>query len=427
MKNRVIVALLFWCGLTLSSIDGVHAQLYQTETKDQSIKTLLVHPVNDWKASPVINLHGDDNVLVSFDELSHEYKRYAYRIIHCDRNWKKSNLNQLEYVSGFSENDIAVYGTSTNTLTNYTHYTFTLPNENVTLKLSGNYAIEIFDRDASKKIVATACFSIVDNKAAIKGLITANTDIDTEKDHQQVQFTVTPQGWSIQQAETEINVMVQKNREVGGEAAAVTPDLINPDQLVYEHNRALVFEGGNEYRRFEITSFKHAGLGVNRVAYFTPYYNAELFESKSRIKGYIYDQDQNGRYLVHTTDYSLDETNSDYFLVHFTYPMPLPIQDATLYLHGDLVENKLDASSRMVYNEERKAYEKTLFLKQGSYNYNYVVVASTDNQRQGRPSSLQTEGSYWQTENEYQIYVYYKPMGSKYDQLIGFTTLKTSF
>lgn len=427
MPKQSHKAYLFCCGIALLLVGGLGAQTYRTITFDGQIKTLLVHPVNNWNASPVINLKGEEKIQISFDELSHDYKRYGYRVIHCDRNWKKSNLNPLEYMDGFSENDIEVYGTSANTLTDYTHYSLTIPNKEVTLKLSGNYVIEVFDRDASKKTVLTACFSVLDSKTAIKGLITANTDIDTEQSHQQVHFRVNPLGWTIQQPETEICVLVRQNREVAGEANTVIPDQINPDNLVYEHSGHLVFEGGNEFRRFEITTFKHAGIGVNRIEFFAPYYNAELLESRTRNKGYVYDQDQNGHYLIHTIDYASDETNSDYFLVHFSYPMDSPLPNGTLYLYGDLVENRLDGSSMLEYNVERKAYEKTLFLKQGSYNYKYVFVPSMDGQRKGLPTNPQTEGSYWQTENEYQIYVYYKPMGSKYDQLIGFTTLRSSF
>lgn len=427
MQTRVATTLITGFVMVYMAIGCATAQTYMTSTRNQSIKTLLVHPVNDWKGAPVINLSGDDKIKVSFDELSHDYKRYAYRLIHCDRNWKRSNLNLLEYMEGFQENDIEAFGTSSNTLTNYTHYSLTLPNENVSIKLSGNYALEVIDRDDSKKVILTACFSVVDSKSAIQGLITANTDVDTEQYHQQVHFSVNPLGWIIQQPESEISVRVSQNQLSIRTVKDLVPDQIHPDRLVYEHDQKLVFEAGNEFRRFEITSFKHAGIGTNKVEYFAPYYNAELFESKTRNKGYVFDKDQNGRFLVHNTDYTSDETHSDYFLVHFSYPMDVPFQDASLYLNGDLVENKLDENSRMVYNSERKAYEKTLFLKQGSYNYTYVLVSSTESQQSDRYSSRQTEGSYWQTENEYQIYVYYKPVGSKYDQLIGFTTLHTSF
>lgn len=426
-RVRITGSVLLGFILFVMVVESVKAQSYATGTRHQSIKTLLVQPVNDWKAAPVINLRGDDKIRISFDELSHNYKRYSYRIIHCDRNWKRSNLNLLEYMEGFQENDIEAFGTSSNTYTDYTHYTFTLPNEQVLFKVSGNYALEVIDRDESKRVVLTACFSVVDAKTSVEGLVTANTDVDTELYHQQAQFTVRPIGWNIQQPESELSVRLFQNRLNFKSKKDLKPDQIHPDRLVYEHDNNLVFEGGNEYRRFEITSIKHAGLGVDRIEYFTPYYNAELFESKPRTKGYAFDRDQNGHYLVHNTDYSSDELHSDYVLVHFAFPMDIPIQNAHLHLDGDLVENRMDESSRMLYNNERNAYEKTLFLKQGSYNYTYALVHTTDDSQTERYSARQTEGSYWQTENEYHVYVYYKPIGGKYDQLIGFKTLQTAF
>ncbi len=413
---------LYCCSMVLFTF-VLHAQTYRTGIDDRQLMTLVVHPVNNWQADPVIKLNGEDRLLVAFDELSHEYKRFGYRIIHCDKNWKKSSLNPIEYLEGFSENEIEASGTSINTLTNYTHYSLLIPNDHVSLKLSGNYALEVFDRDESGKTLLTACFSLLDYKVAIRGSVTANTDMDTEQDHQQIRFEVSPLGWSVRQPETEIGVIVRQNREAESEIKNILPNQISPDNLVYDHIEDLIFEGGNEFRRFEITTFKHAGIGVNKVALFTPYYNAELMESQPRTEDYRYDQDQNGRFLIHNTEYASTEISSDYFLVHFSYPMETPFIDGGLYLDGDLVGHRLDQNSKLSYDFNRKAYERTLFLKQGSYNYRYKFVPSSG----GRPSIRKTEGSYWQTENEYSIFVYYRPIGGRYDQLIGHTVLKTAF
>ena len=69
----------------------------------------------------------------------------------------------------------------------------------------------------------------------------------------------------------------------------------------------------------------------------------------------------------------------------------------------------------MHYNKNLSQYETTLYVKQGYYNYEYVYLK--DNEKSGDESYI--EGTHYETENDYVIYVYHKPMSSNYDQLIG--------
>jgi hypothetical protein len=419
MKHIFYVTLI----LSLLSAFPVSGQIYLNGSHKEQIRTLKVHPINDWQGAPVLTMGTDDQIIVSWDELSHDYKRYAYRIIHCNRDWTRSDLNELEYLEGFPENDVEDYERSYSTLTLYTHYNLTIPNEHVQLKCSGNYALEVFEKDGNGEAILTARFMLNERKTGIDASVTASTDIDFEQKNQQLRVEVRPAGWSFQQPDTEINLDITQNRRSDNEIRSVKPLYLSPDKIVYEHCKELIFLAGNEYRRFETTSYKHAGLNVNKVSFFNPFYNAELLPSEPRLGGYTYDQDQDGQYLVHNTEYVSDDLCSDYFLVHFSYPMETPWIDGGLFLNGDLVDNRLNADSKLIYNFEHKAYEKTLFLKQGSYNFQYLYRPSAG----GTPSLLQTEGSYWQTENKYQIYVYYRPIGGRYDQLIGFCEIKTSF
>lgn len=420
MSKKSSLSLLF---MQLVVASTMCAQIYQTGSKLESIKTLTVYPDGDWTALPVLKLGSDNQVEIAFDELSHDYRRFAYRIIHCTSDWKRSDLNVLEYMEGFPENDIAGGELSVSTLTMYTHYTFSVPNDNLKLLISGNYAVEVFDKDGTGEPLLTACFSIVESKMLIDANLTATTDIDFKQQHQQLNFTVRPVGLSINQPLNELKVVVQQNHRRDTEIKNVNPLSINGDVFLYEHNKDLIFKGGNEYRRFEMTTYKYPGLNVNRVEYFKPFYNAELLPSDKRNTGYTYDKDQNGRFLIHCQDALVDKTGSDYFLVHFILPMENPVLDGGIYLNGDLVNNRQDDNSKLIYNFETKAYEKTLLLKQGAYNFQYVFRPT----RGGKPSNEMIEGSYWETENEYQIYVYYHPIGERYDRLIGFRQIQSTF
>jgi len=409
--------------LSILATPVLNAQAYQTGTRLETLKTLTVYPDGDWTALPVLKLGSDNKVEIAFDELSHDYKRYAYRVIHCNADWKRSDMSVLEYMEGFPENDVESGEQSVSTLTLYTHYTLSVPNDNIKLLISGNYAVEVFEKDGNGEALLTACFMVAENKSLIEASLTATTDIDFKQQHQQLNFTIRPMGLSINQPLNELKVVVQQNHRRDTEVRNINPTILNGDLLQYEHNKDLIFKGGNEYRRFESTTFKYPGLNVNRVEYFKPFYNVELLPSVKRNTGYTYDKDQNGRFLIHSQEALEDKTGSDYFLVHFTLPMENPILDGGFFLNGDFVNNRQDAASKLLYNFETKAYEKTLLLKQGAYNYQYVFRAS----KGGKPDAEPMEGSYWETENEYQIFVYYHPVGERYDRLIGFRQVQTVF
>ncbi len=96
---------------------------------------------------------------ISFDDLQHNFVRYSYTITHCNADWNPSDLLRSEYMTGFDDNRIEDYEQSMNTEMEYNHYSFTLPNEDVKLLVSGNYIVNIFE-DGDEEPVARACFSI---------------------------------------------------------------------------------------------------------------------------------------------------------------------------------------------------------------------------------------------------------------------------
>jgi len=400
-----------------------HSHAYKTEIRSEQIRTLTVYADGDWSSVPVIKMGSENFVEISFDELSHDYKRYAYRVVHCNADWTRSDMNVLEYMEGFSENDMEDGRLSESTLTPYTHYTLSLPNDQVKLTLSGNYAVEIYEKDRADIVLLTACFSLSEEKVQIEGSVTATTDVDNKQSHQQLAFSVNAQSINVMQPLCELKVKVRQNHRTDNEVQNVQPLTVQSGLLKYEHNKDLIFEAGNEYRRFEMTTFKYPGIGINQISFFKPFYNVELLPAEKRLNGYLFDKDQNGRFLIRSQEALDNATGADYFLVHFSLPMETPILDGGIYLNGDLTNNNLDANGKMIYNFERKAYEKSLLLKQGAFNYQYLYrpVKSI------KSTPLRIEGSYWETENEYQIYVYYRPSGERYDRLVGFKQIQTAF
>jgi len=367
----------------------------------------------EWDLPPVITFGSNDFVEISFDDLKHEYVRYNYIIKHCNADWSFSDILESEYMDGFNSNTIENYEQSIATKTEYNRYTLSIPNENVKLLIDGNYCIQIFENEEETPI-AQCFFSIVEPRVIIYADVNGNTDIDTYKNHQQVNFTINHQHYNIRNPHNDIKVVVCQNRRWDNCVKSIKPTYIQNQQLIYSHNKDLIFNAGNEYRRFEITDEYVPRMNIDKIEYHEPYYHATLYTDEQRIN-YIYDEDQNGKYLVRNSNDVDNETESEYILTHFKLEMP-QLTNGNVYINGNLSNNVFTDAYQMIYNVMDHAYEISLLLKQGSYNYQYLYVPNGE--KQGYTSYI--EGDFHQTENNYCIYVYHRGFGERYDRLIGF-------
>lgn len=392
---------------------GIRAQ--RTEVYAPHIQTVQVVANNDINAPAVITLGSNDYIELSFDELSHEYHRYQYVLSHCNADWSASDLSDIDYLDGFNNNPIEDYETSINTTMPYTHYRLTLPNNEVRMKLSGNYLITVYDDSDTSKPVFKTCFRVLDKQVSVSATVSSDTEIDRNKGHQQVSFNVRHRGYNIRNPQQEVKIQVMQNGRTDNMVTGVLPTYVGPDELRYTHNKALIFPAGNEYRRFEIVSTRYANIGVESLQFHDPYYHATLFPSDPRTRNYSYDEDQNGRYLIRYDDATDNEIEADYFFVHFSLPWEDPFMDGKLYLQGEFTYDNFNRQTEMKYNKETYAYESVQLLKQGAYNYQYLYVPNGSTKGETGP----VEGNYYETENEYLILVYARPFGERYDKLIG--------
>lgn len=412
--KQILFSFLYIMGASAACL---HAQ--QSEVLAENIHTLVVRVNNDWSRPPVADLNERERITISFDELSPEYQRFEYVIRHCDADWKQSSLFEIDYLKGFNNNPIEDYETSMNTLMEYTHYTLQIPNKQVQLTQSGNYEVLIYGENDSNNPVAIARFSLLDSKVLIGAQVSANTDIDLNRTHQQVSFSVNYNSLPVRNPQQELKVFVRQNNRTDNQVSGINPTYITGNSVRYEHNRSLIFEAGNEYRRFEMLSYYHSGMGIDKILRFGDYYHATLYVDKPR-RNYVYDEDQNGIFIIRSDETNRADTEADYMLVHFTFDAngeQLP--DGEIYLQGEFTYNSLTPPYRMTFNPETGCYENLQLMKQGYYNYQYVYKPS-----KGKTGTQPTEGNFYQTENEYQIYVYHRPFAGRADSLVGFFTIK---
>lgn len=399
----------------------VQAQTYRTQAISPEINTILVNLNDDWRLRPVMRLNSSDNIQIRFDRISdNSFNRLRYKIIHCDSNWKPSkNISEIDYLDGFNDNPIEDFLPSINTTVEYTHFMLKIPNRDINVRISGNYTLCVYEENKPDNILLTACFSVLDPRVTIGATISTNTNIDSHKEHQQLSFTINHPGVNIREPLSELKVFAIQNNRIDNEVKVASPTFIGVNKLTYEQNRDLIFEAGNEYRRFETSSYRFNGMNVDHIEYNRPFYSMNIVTDKVRAgRSYSYDEDQNGRFVIRSHDARDVNTESDYFITNFTLTMNDPLLE-NIFINGDFTNDTFSEKYKMKYDHNKRAYTLSLLLKQGNYNYQYL------SQLGNKYSTSKVEGNYFETENEYTILVYYCPIGQRYDALIGFQNINT--
>ena len=406
--------------LILLLVSGAtHTQAQRSQILSERIHTLQVLKNNDWQDLPVIKLGSDDRIVISFDEMSHQYQRLTYTIRHCKADWTESGLLESDFLDGFNGQPIDDFENSINTTFLYTHYTLQLPNDDVSLLVSGNYEVTITDDNNGDELIK-ARFAIMEDGAIVGTSVSGNTDIDTNLHNQQLDITVNYSALPVSDPESEIIVLATQNRRNDIMVSNLRPTHITPSQMQFSHNRSLIFPGGNEFRRFEIINMYDYTQNVDRIDFFDPYFHAMLFQDSPR-REYRYDEDHNGRYLVRYNKADINEIEADYLLVHFTLKAPR-YSGGTLYLDGDFTDGVFSDRWKMKYNDQTGCYENTAVLKMGSYDYRYLWVPEGSKKGQ----TARTEGDSYETANEYQVFVWFRQRGLRYDRLVGLSDLRMS-
>ena len=385
----------------------------------RQIKTLQVMTNNDWLSPPVMRLGSDDVLNVSFDELSHTYKRFIYHIDHCEADWTRSEeLFESDFLTGFNDNPIEDYENSLNTTVLYTHYSFRLPNDNCSLKMSGNYRITVID-DETGDSVAMIRFMVVEPIMNIRLECTTNTDLDINKRHQQINMWLNYGNVRITNPERQLTTVITQNNSEYDMRMNVRPNIINTKGLEWKHNRSLIFEGGNEYHKFEVLDVTHPTMGIDRISWDGNYFNVYPFMDKER-KNYLYDHDANGSFYIRNSD-NIDNNNTcDYVFVHYKLQSAF-LNGGQLMVDGQWTTDNDKNSYIMEYDDSDGTYNLTLMQKQGYYSYRYLLRG-----HDGSTMIPPTEGCFYQTENRYQAYVYLKGTGERTWRLVGYREISNT-
>jgi hypothetical protein len=376
----------------------------------EHIKSVVLHARKANAFVPIIKL--GTPLTFSFDDIEGDEKEYTYKLTHCTANWEISNISSTEYADGFTEDTIRDYENSFNTYQNYTHYELTIPNQNMQIKISGNYLISVLDEDG--EVVFTRRFIMYQQKVDVGVSIHKARKIADISEKQNIELVINYSNMHINNPSEEIAVAIYQNNDWNNVITNLKPQYFRGTQLIYKYGDETTFFGGNEYLYFDTKDYRTATNNIRRVQ-LKDVYESRLYVDEARThKPYTYNPDINGNFFIRSINVENTKTEADYTKVHFVYKTDLALKENEhIYVYG--------AFNNWQFNEDNKLkhttqdyYETDILLKQGFYNYTYVALDKNYN------INNTIEGTHYQTENEYTVLVYYKKFGAKYDEVVGY-------
>ena len=395
--------------LGLISVVSINAQRGLEYLPPNNIKSVKFFGADSKENFPVIEI--GQKITLTFDDLKGNEADYYFKVKHFNHDWNSSKLFQNEYLEGFDNLRIDNYNTSFNTLQTFTHYRLELPNENIQFKASGNYLLEIYD--SFDELVFSRRFCIYEEKSTIRSGVYRPQNMDRFNTHQSLHFSVTPSQGTFRNPDQTVFVHLLQNRQWDSDLLVLKPQYFSGSTLEYRYEIPTQFEGGNEYYFFDTKDLRITGPNIsftNLDKLYETYLNVNI---PRLYQNYTYAPDINGGYEIRNIMRPGDPNiEADYSYVHFSLASDYDSNNE-VYVYGSFNNYSFSDTNRMYYNPSLEIYEGVLLLKQGFYNYKYVV------KNKDRVNKNFFSGSNALAENDYLILVYYRSIGQQYDELIG--------
>lgn len=387
---------------------------------EASIKTVQLYPLlgypQDEIQPAVVSLKQQIPLILEFDDLFEEVDNYYVKLIHCNADWTKSQYNDLDFLNAYNEFNILNYELSFDTKISYIHYRFQVP----PVKLPGNYVIVVYRSQDPGDLILSRRFMVFDDRVKIRSSIGLSSGVLESFQNQQIDFTVNYSGIEGSNPMEEFKVIIRQNQRWDN-VLRLKPSLIreNFKELVYQHfNFENNFRAGNEFRFFDLRSLRSSGRNVAEIVHSHDSITAYLRTDYPRTAlAYTRYEDVNGQYFVNNLDVGgfVGDTQADYINTNFFLELPEPLKDK-IYILGELTNWQKTEENLMRYDTANNIYTSQLLLKQGWYEYLYILESD-------ELPWFHIEGSHFDTENRYEIFVYHRPVNGRGDRLVGYLNL----
>lgn len=398
--------------LCVFGVATLHAQVAEEVPEPAYIKSIQFFGDTAFGQLPVVKL--GTGLELSFDDIIGDEHDYFYTITHHNADWTPSKLAKSEYLRGMDDVRILDFENSVSTLQIYTNYTLTIPNQNVqALTKTGNYLVSIFDEN--EELVFSRKFMVYSQQFSVGAQVVRSRDMGYINTKQTLRFFIDGGDQLIIDPNRTITAVILQNNNLKNAITGIKPQYTLGNVLEYRYDQETAFWAGNEFFNFENKDVRAATNMIQAIELKSLYHNYLYTNVPRYDQEYTYNPDINGNFVLTTLQGRVTRTEAEYAWIHFSLKYHQLLKDQSIHIYGNFNNYEINASTKLKYNERYGTYDLPYLLKQGFYNFKYVLVnedGSIDHQNA-------IGGNFWETENDYQIMVYYKRPGGRFDELLG--------
>lgn len=389
----------------------IFSQVIETAPPNR-IKTVSFQGSTPQAQLPILRL--GERFQLSFDDIIGDERDYYYKIDHFNFDWTPSNLAKGEFINGFDDMRIDFYENSFNTLQMYSHYVLSIPNRDTRgITKSGNYLISIFDDRGNLQF--SRKFMVYEDLANVGVEIKRTRDMNFINSKQVVHFTINSQNTTFINPNQNVKTLILQNSNLKTAITDLKPQYTLGNELVYRYDLEASFWGGNEYFNFDNSDVRAANAGIRRVEMEETFINYLYTNISRKNRPYTYNPDINGNFVVRNIRGQKSSIDAEYVWIHFALQYYDNLEEGEeIHIYGNFNNYTLDNSTRLTYDRNNDVYRLRHLLKQGFYNYKYVIKDKNGNIDVGAIS-----GNFDETENDYTVVVYYRELGGRFDRIVG--------
>lgn len=426
-KSFILFVLLVFCQLMSSAQKQTKRQqvrtnkstlVYDNRTYHTAIKSVQIFRGGHENTFPIIDLIQNDILTISFDDLRADIRSLYFSVEYCNADWTPNRLPVMDYLAGYNEDRIVTVEQSQNTIHPYSHYTFSFPNENMQPNLSGNYLLKVYEDADNERLLFSRKIYVLKNETDVKVETRPSFVSDKRTSNQKLDIIVNSP-YEISNPTINLQLHVFQNQREDNSKIIKTPNQISSNRISYTASQSLDFKGNNEFRRVDLRSIRSASSSLKSIMQDTSFHAHLHLDERNIGNKYIFQTDENGRFFIRNIDFEEPNIHSEYVHTHFSLKDSANIK-RDIYLVGGFNNFNISATNKLTYDTLSQSWTTTQLLKQGLYNYEYITL---ENQKL---STDYYSGSYFETKNEYQVLVYYRKLGTYWDELIGFKNINTS-
>jgi hypothetical protein len=381
-----------------------------------NIRSLRVYSETE-TSFPILTPLEDENknITIEFDIDSDILPNFNIVLRYCDKDWNPYNnlflINNGKNVEYDLDFEILPFTCED---ARY-HYKGIFPNGNnfVEFPYSGKWMFYITDVHDTSIVYASGKFYVVYNDVQMK--INLKKEMLEEKSYNPIEIGRIINLTSSFELPKELfpnfvdQIEIIQNRRINFPIIVDRSFNTNTRQYSWNADRTFTFTArdifpGNEYRQTDIRDYnKFIPKDVN--AQFPGFEMSRFYKFGWR--------DLNGSYLL--TNYKNDYAT--YLNVTFRIKPPEEYL-GDIFVVGSF--NDWQPGEKNKLEKDGEIFVKTIQLKRGIYDYQYVTGYWMNGSIKDE-NWIYLEGNFWETSNEYHVFLYYKdPNYGGYDRIIGF-------